>query len=236
MVALVVTALIGGVLLLAGIYPLWPAHLRVPHGVVRPPGMTGTGVPYSYPADESSPSEPGSPLGEPRPEPSAVASPGPGAPSRVPGRTRPGTMTPGAPARPLSDQMVNALGAPIWFEAEDGTLGGDTRMRTVAGASGGQVVTHVGEKAANTVTLNGISVPAAGTYQLTIFYVAGDGPRSANLSVNGGPPQSITFGRTANWSTVGSLTVAITAQAGANSLQFGNPKSKAPDLDRVAVR
>jgi hypothetical protein len=125
---------------------------------------------------------------------------------------------------------------PTSYEAEDGLLGGDTRIRNVADASGGQVVTHVGDKAANTVTLNGISVPVAGTYQLTVSYIAGDGSRAANLSVNGGTPQSIDFDRTANWSTVGSLTLTVALQTGANSLQFGNPQSKAPDLDMITVR
>jgi Carbohydrate binding module (family 35) len=86
------------------------------------------------------------------------------------------------------------------------------------------------------LTLNGMTVPGAGTYQLTIVYIAGDGPRSANLSVNGGTPQSITFGRTSNWSTVGSLSIGITLQAGTNTLQFGNPTSWAPDLDKITVR
>jgi hypothetical protein len=85
------------------------------------------------------------------------------------------------------------------------------------------------------LTLNGMSVPAAGRYQLTIFHIAGYGPWSANLSVDGDTPQTITFGGTVNWSTVGSLTVAITLQAGANSVQFGSPTSWAPDLDKIIV-
>jgi Carbohydrate binding module (family 35) len=221
-VVLVAAALIGCVALMAAIYPLWPAERGVPDPVVAGrPAMSEPDPLDGYSPGQVLASQPGSPAGAASPEPSAVRSPERGAPPPVRRAGTPGPPTPAASA---------------FYEAEAGILGGDARVRNVPGASGAQVVTHVGDKAANTVTLNGISVAGAGTYQLTIVYIAGDGTRSADLGVNGGTPQRITFGETANWSTVGSLTLAVALQAGANSIQFGNPKSKAPDLDMVTVR
>jgi hypothetical protein len=106
----------------------------------------------------------------------------------------------------------------------------------VSAASGGSVIGDLGNSSANTLTVGGVTVSSGGSYRLTIYYIAGNGPRSATLTINGGSGQTLNFGGTATWSTVGSMTVTVNLNAGANSLRFSNSTAWAPDIDKLVVR
>ena len=81
-----------------------------------------------------------------------------------------------------------------------------------------------------------MSVPAAGTYQVTIAYLDGSATgRQADVSVNGGTAQLVQFTPTGSFSTVGTMTIPLTLTAGDNTIEFGNPSAYAPDFDRIIV-
>jgi hypothetical protein len=87
-----------------------------------------------------------------------------------------------------------------------------------------------------TLTFNGVSVPSDGTYNVTIAYCDGstDG-RQADISVDGGPAQLLSFTPTGDFNTVGTMTLQLHLTAGDNTIEFGNPAAYAPDFDRILV-
>jgi hypothetical protein len=69
---------------------------------------------------------------------------------------------------------------------------------------------------------------------VTIVYCSGD-PRPAMVSVNGGPPQALSFPSTGSFSATGTMTVPLMLAAGANTIQFADPAAYTPDFDRIIV-
>jgi len=119
-------------------------------------------------------------------------------------------------------------------EAAANTIAGGAGAAACPTCSGGEKVGFVGE--GGTLTFNGVSVPAAGTYQVTIAYLDGSATgRQADVSVNGGTAQPVQFTPTGSFSTVGTLTVPLTLAAGTNTIEFSNPSAYAPDFDRIIV-
>ncbi len=55
------------------------------------------------------------------------------------------------------------------------------------------------------------------------------------ISVNGGPPQTVSFSPTGSFSTVGTVTIPLPLTAGSNTIEFANPGAYAPDFDRIIV-
>jgi len=124
------------------------------------------------------------------------------------------------------------------FEAEANfnTLAGSARIEQCALCSRGAKVTHLGSNEQGALTMNGVIIPTSGTYAVQIDYVNGSSTRSLNLSVNGGPENSIDFPKSGNWNSApASVTVNITLSQGTNSLRFSNPQSPGPELDRIIV-
>jgi hypothetical protein len=107
-------------------------------------------------------------------------------------------------------------------------------VRSLAGASGGQVVGYVGNGTANFVQFNGVVVQESGQVELEIHYVSG-ATRPATLSVNGGAAVSLQFPSSGSWSTVGRLTVPVELAAGSNTIRITHPSSWAPDFDKIVV-
>jgi hypothetical protein len=180
--------------------------------------------------------------------PPAAPPGGPGASAPAPGNPLP-TLAPSAPP-PLPAQSGSPAGAPpsprpqppprltpVSYEAESAehTLSGRAGVHTIAEASGGRTVGWLGRGEANTLRFNGISVPAAGTYTVTVFYISGDGSRAAAIRANRSAPGAVTFPATRDWRTVGSLAIRIELEAGNNSIEFGNPEGPAPDIDRIVL-
>jgi hypothetical protein len=124
-------------------------------------------------------------------------------------------------------------GIPYEAEATSSTINGGARRSSCGGCSGGQKVGFIGNGAANWVRLNGVSAPAAGTYDLTI-YAAVSGTRSLWLSVDDGPGQEIQF-TGGSFNSPVPVTVRVPLVAGANTLRFYNDTAYGPDLDRVVL-
>jgi len=112
------------------------------------------------------------------------------------------------------------------FEAEAGgnTLSRQAAVRSSAAASGGALVGFVGNGTANYLQFNNVQsgTGAAGAYPVTVYYASGEN-RSTTISVNGGAATTVSTPGTGGWNTVGSVSVTLTLNAGANTIRLGNP-------------
>jgi hypothetical protein len=107
-------------------------------------------------------------------------------------------------------------------------------VATCANCSGGEKVGFVGD--GGTLTFTAVTVAAAGTYQVTISYLDGSAAgRQATVTVDGASGPVLTFTPTGDFNTVGTLTVPLALNAGANTIEFANPADYAPDFDRIVV-
>ena len=147
----------------------------------------------------------------------------------------------GTPAQVVFDGLTAVDGAvppppgPKLYEAESSanTIVAPARISSCTGCSGGQKVGFVGN--GGTVTFNGVTAPSAGNYDMTIYYLNGPPSRDAVITVNGVDVQTLSFTPTADFNTVGTVTVPVPLVAGANTIEFSNPAAFAPDFDRIAV-
>jgi hypothetical protein len=145
----------------------------------------------------------------------------------------------GTPARVTFDGFSAVDGAtppppgPKSYEAEAGTLAGGARISSCSACSGGQKVGFVGN--GGTLTFTGVTAPSEGDYTVTIAYLNGPPGRDALMSVDGGAPQTLSFTPTADFNTVGTMTVTAHLTAGTNTIEFYNPTAYAPDFDRILV-
>ncbi|HEV3380957.1 MAG TPA: NEW3 domain-containing protein [Trebonia sp.] len=120
--------------------------------------------------------------------------------------------------------------------ASGATLAGGASVQTCATCYGGEKAGYVGE--GGTLTFNDVTVPAAGTYNVTLVYCDGSSGttgRQADISVDGGPPQLLSFTPTGSFTTVGTMTVPLQLPAGTNTIELSNPSAYAPDFNEIAV-
>jgi len=182
-----------------------------------PADPSPTPSPTAAPAPAAAPVDPAAPAAVPAPP----AQPGPRGTTPSPSPVPPPPPAPGP--------------KPVSYEAESGTNAmPGARVIGCSGCSGGKKVGYVG-RGSGSLQFNGISAATAQTAQVVISYVNGDPSRTAQLSVNGGPPLTLTFAGTGNWNTVRTLTVNVALAAGGNRLTFANPAGPCPDFDRVTV-
>jgi hypothetical protein len=127
------------------------------------------------------------------------------------------------------------------YEAEDGThntLGPTTKLRAVAGASGGQVVTRVGHGTpAGDVKFNAVTADASGRYTVTIYYLLADTEaHRLALWVDGRGPTILSFPPLRAADRIGTLRTTVTLASGTNTIRFSNATTAyGPDLDRITV-
>jgi hypothetical protein len=145
---------------------------------------------------------------------------------------RPLVAGPGAAPSSSASRPAGTLS--LEAEGDSAVRSGQAGPRGVAAASGGTVVGWVGSGAGNTLRFTGLDVPAAGQYDLVVYYCSGE-VRSANVAVNGTPVTRVDFGSTGSFETVGTATVRLPLAAGPNTVEFSNPDAWAPDFDRVTL-
>ena len=212
-------------------------------GILNPdPTVSATDDGSDPNADDPSGDPSGSPSGGASKPPGRKpgASPTPGALPTTPIGAPPGTGRPTPTGSPSPSPSM----APFTQEAENATLAGGARKRTVGPASGGAVAGNVGTgttggAAVNgTVTFSGITAGTAGTFTMTIFYIdgsaAGQG-RTTDVSVNG-VTAALKLPVTTDWTTVASVKVQVNLKAGANTIVFSNPNAFAADIDKINVQ
>jgi hypothetical protein len=119
------------------------------------------------------------------------------------------------------------------YEAELATLNGTAVVAACPACSGGEKVGGLALGPNNTVTFNNVSVRRTGVYQMQIDSMT-QGPRSLVYRVNGGPLTTLNVGG-GSFFLPSSITVPVALNAGINSIQFGNPTSYPPDMDRIVI-
>ena len=161
-------------------------------------------------------------------EPSDGASDAPGA-----GPVWSAALTVEEGAVPIGESSV-----PVSYEAEDSsnTFAGNAvaSSRRCGECSGGQAVRVIGDGNANYLVFNGVNANTAGEHTITIYYKSGQ-DRSLSVSANNGPAQTLSGLDSGSWSTVASVEVSLTLDAGANTIKVFNDSSWAPDIDRITV-
>ncbi|MEV4631341.1 hypothetical protein AB0J90_34225 [Micromonospora sp. NPDC049523] len=173
----------------------------------------------------------------------AIATPS-GAPAVPPAPGGTGVPAPPPPAPPAPNQPAQVAPPPppppavftVSVEAEGSAAErrGRTGTRSRSGASGGAVVTGIGDGSGNTVRFTRLTVPAAGRYTLTLYYFSTQ-RRSGTLTVNG-QQRDVSFADTGSDSApVGEVSITLSLLAGDNSVELGNRRSRTADLDRIVV-
>jgi hypothetical protein len=119
------------------------------------------------------------------------------------------------------------------YEAESAILGGSAVIADCPACSGGAKVGGLGLGPANNVTFNNVEVKKTGTYLMQVGSMTED-LRSYLYTVNGGPPQTLNSGG-GSFFLPTNVTVPVRLKAGLNVIQFGNPTSYPPDLDRIVI-
>ncbi|MFG3022484.1 CBM35 domain-containing protein [Streptomyces sp. NPDC048254] len=149
----------------------------------------------------------------------------------------------------LRDLKVTGAGSATGvttYQAENATLSGAAVAQTDSWASGGKNVGYIGNGTANKLTFGSVSASAAGRYTVVIHYAdndrAGTGnyntnveSRTADLSVNGGTANTLTFRNTYSWNDYWSLPTTVSLAAGTNTLTFSNSTGWAPNIDYIEV-
>lgn len=98
-------------------------------------------------------------------------------------------------------------------------------------ASGGMVVSHIGNEAENTIRWDNIWSKDGGEYELTIHYIPAQ-RRQMTVSVNGRPTKLTALAQEGEASTV---SINVSLKAGDNTIEIGNPYAWAPDIDRITL-
>lgn len=209
---LLVAAVTVGLAAVAAVPLLRAGHHATPPAAAAVPGA---GAPVMSASDD------------PGPRAGPSASPDVPTPSAVP--SHPAPRVP--PPRPVT----------LTYEAEDpaNTLGGTAWVDDYPGASGGRIVRNLGNwegsRKAGTLRFNDVTVPRAGTYLLTFFYVHLDdsATRTAVIDVSGGAPVSVEVTGSATCCAAGRLRIAL--QRGVNTITFSNRDDHAPSLDKIVI-
>jgi hypothetical protein len=110
-----------------------------------------------------------------------------------------------------------------------------------AANSNGKRVGYVGPYA--TVKFTGVKAAVSGTNELVVYYANGDcgsSQRFFNVKVNGGAPQSRSFGTLGcgDWHEVGQTKISLSGfvAGSGNTVEFlGDGKNASPDLDWIEV-
>ena len=184
-----------------------------------------------------------------------AASPAPRGPIIVPGELPPtarsstGTSAKATPS-PTGPQAKEPVGvipptsspvpvpsqALISYEAEapEAVRSPGMAVRSLPIASSGRYVGNVGR--GNSVVFTNVAAEGAGEYILTIYYLSAE-IRTAQLRINGGPPQLLTFAPSGGWEVVAPIALRVQLLVGLNSVELGNPPDQpSPDLDRITLQ
>jgi hypothetical protein len=149
-----------------------------------------------------------------------------------------GGLTTVLPAHGVTLLKITGLGhAPASpstsYEAASAVLGGSASIASCPACSGGEKVGGLGLGASNTVTFNNVYAAHAGEYLMQVDSMT-IGLRSYLYTVNNGPFQTLNCSG-GSFLVPASTTVPVHLQKGFNTIQFGNPPSYPPDLDRIVI-
>jgi hypothetical protein len=119
------------------------------------------------------------------------------------------------------------------YEAYLATLTGSAQVADCPLCSEGKKVGYIGIGPNNNVFFDDVKVDRDGVYNMEVDS-ATSGTRSYIININGGP--AITLNSSGGSGNVPSrLTIPVKLKKGDNSIEFGNPISYPPDLDRIVI-
>lgn len=117
-------------------------------------------------------------------------------------------------------------------ESRNNLFGGSISIINSTLCSGGKYISTIGKT--SSLRFQKIEVPDAGTYAMTVFYVASEA-RSSYIKVNGGEALMYQFNSTGG-SGMGFVTILVNLQQGNNTIEFGNELGYSPNIDRVTIK
>jgi alpha-galactosidase len=118
------------------------------------------------------------------------------------------------------------------YGAQMATLFGNAQLATCSTCASGNKLTYLGIGAANYAVFN-VNVQRAGVYRMEVDSMT-LGTRSFIINVNNGPGITLNLsGGSGNLPFA--TTIPVQLKAGANTIQFGNPVSYPPDMDRIII-
>jgi alpha-galactosidase len=118
------------------------------------------------------------------------------------------------------------------YGAQTATLFGGTQLSSCSTCASGNKLTYLGIGAANYAIFD-VNVQKAGVYRMEVDSMT-TGTRSFIINVNDGP--DITLNLSGGSSNLPfPTTIPVRLNAGSNSIQFGNPVSYPPDMDRIII-
>jgi alpha-galactosidase len=118
------------------------------------------------------------------------------------------------------------------YGAQTATLFGSTQLVECSTCASGYKLTYLGIGAANYAVFN-VNVKNAGVYRMEVDSMT-LGTRSFILNVNDGPDMTLNLsGGSGNLPFP--TTIPVRLNAGANTIEFGNPTSYPPDMDRIII-
>jgi hypothetical protein len=133
--------------------------------------------------------------------------------------------------------FTSKSGGPVRYEAEaaTSTLTGNASANGCTLCSGGKKIGNIGYDAS--VTLNGITVPTAGTYLVKIAYTDGDTSRQSMLTINDADSYWVNYHGLGDndWGTPQVVYLPVKLAAGSNSIKVSNPSGYIADIDWITV-
>ena len=144
-------------------------------------------------------------------------------------------VLPGHGARLFRVQAAGQVPAPPSqvYNGSSAILHGAANIQPCPLCASGSKITYLGIGPDNYATFADVEVKKAGIYRMEVDSLT-NGTRSYIINVNGGP--NITLNSSGGSGNVPSqLTIPVKLNAGINSIEFGNPVSYPPDLDRIVI-
>jgi alpha-galactosidase len=119
------------------------------------------------------------------------------------------------------------------YDGASAVLHGAANIQPCPACASGEKITFLGIGAANFGVFNDVEVKQDGVYRMEVDSIT-LGTRSYIINVNGGP--DITLNSSGGSPNLPSqITIPVRLHAGINTIQFGNPASFPPDLDRIVI-
>jgi len=158
----------------------------------------------------------------------------------MPVRNSPPVRPPASAPAPTPTPAPIVVG-PTSYEAESSqnTIANGAQVISCSSCSGGYRVGYLGNQPngkSGTLQFNNVNKISAGTYTLTLYYSNGaTSNQDEYISVNGGSAIVFSGSPTGSFSTFTTAGIAVSLNGGKNTIEFYNPQSSAPDIDKIVV-
>ena len=124
-------------------------------------------------------------------------------------------------------------------EASQNTLSNGAQILSCSSCSGGYRVGALGLRtngADGMLRFNNVNKDVAGKYTLTLYYSNGSrSDRDLDIRINGGAAIVFTGSPTGSFTTIATAYVAVTLNAGNNTITFDNPQAVTLDIDKIII-